>query len=88
MGSPGFPEDGARGETTDPAAVRDVMTPAVFCVGAGTPAAKVVEKMLALEVRRLFVVDGDRVLVGVVSATDILRKLRSRASDGNGRVSG
>jgi CBS domain-containing protein len=51
------------------------MTPAVFCVHTDTPAAKVVDKMLALNVRRLFVVDDDGVLVGVVSAFDVLRGL-------------
>ena len=39
------------------------MTPAVFCVHADTPAAKVVDKMLALNVRRLFVVDDEGALV-------------------------
>jgi CBS domain-containing protein len=34
-----------------------------------------VEKMLALNVRRLFVVDDAGVLVGVVSAFDVLRGL-------------
>jgi CBS domain-containing protein len=53
--------------------VRDVMTPAVFCVRPDASAAKVVEKMLALNVRRLFVVDDEGVLVGVVSAFDVLR---------------
>ena len=57
------------------APVRSVMTPAVFCVHADTPAAKVVDKMLALNVRRLFVVDDEGVLVGVVSAFDVLRGL-------------
>jgi CBS domain-containing protein len=51
------------------------MTPAVFCVHADTPSAKVVDKMLALNVRRLFVVDDEGVLVGVVSAFDVLRAL-------------
>jgi CBS domain-containing protein len=62
-------------EPSDRAPVRDVMTPAVFCVHADTPAVKVVEKMLALNVRRLFVVDDAGVLVGVVSAFDVLRGL-------------
>ncbi|MBN9522692.1 CBS domain-containing protein [bacterium] len=65
----------ARAEAAAPGAIRDVMTPAVFCVHAETPAAKVVEKMLALNVRRLFVVDEAGVLVGVVSAFDVLRGL-------------
>jgi CBS domain-containing protein len=62
---------GAEPDTSAP--VEDVMTPAVFCVHADTPAAKVVDKMLALNVRRLFVVDDEGVLVGVVSAFDVLR---------------
>src|SRR5688572_26599359 len=62
-------------EPGDAAPVLDVMTPAVFCVHTDTPAAKVVDKMLALNVRRLFVVDGAGVLVGVVSAFDVLRGL-------------
>ena len=59
----------------DEAAVRDVMTPAVFCVGPDTAAEKVVEKMLGLNVRRVFVVADEGVLVGVVSAFDVLRGL-------------
>ena len=55
--------------------VRDVMTPAVFSVTPESPAARVVEEMLALGVHRLFVVDQGGVLVGVISTIDILRKL-------------
>jgi CBS domain-containing protein len=55
--------------------VRDLMTPTVFTVRLEAPAAQVVEDMLALRVHRLFVVDGGGVLVGVVTATDILRRL-------------
>jgi CBS domain-containing protein len=47
----------------------------VFCVHADTPAGKVVDKLLALNVRRLFVVDDEGVLVGVISAFDVLRVL-------------
>ena len=82
---PVFYEDGARDEATARAAVRDVMTPVVFCVGPQTPAAKVVEKMLALEVRRLFVVDDGGVLTGVISAVDVLRRLRRWGSQKDGR---
>jgi len=56
--------------------VRELMTPAVFSVRPETPAAKVVSEMLALRVHRLFVVDPDGVLVGVISALDILKHLR------------
>ena len=62
-------------EPGDHAPVRDVMTPVVFCVHTETPAATVVDKMLGLNVRRLFVVDDVGVLVGVVSASDVLRGL-------------
>jgi CBS domain-containing protein len=48
----------------------------VLCVCPETPAAEVVDQMLRLNVHRLFVVDEDGVLVGVVSATDVLRHLR------------
>jgi CBS domain-containing protein len=57
------------------APVEDVMTPGVYCVHAATPAGKAVGKMLALDVRRLFVLDDAGVLVGVVSAFDVLRGL-------------
>jgi CBS domain-containing protein len=56
--------------------VREIMTPAVFSVTPGTPAQTVVTELLALAVHRLFVVDEMGVLVGVVTATDILRRLK------------
>ena len=52
------------------------MTPGVFCGRPEIAAGKVVEKMTALRVRRLFVVDVDGVLIGVISAFDVLRHLR------------
>ena len=79
---PVFSEDGSRGAATGRATVGDVMTPVVFCVRPETPAAKVVEKMLALKVRRLFVVDGDGVLTGVISTFDVLGKLRRPGTRG------
>lgn len=59
----------------DATRVRDVMTPVVFSVRPDTPADKVVEEIVALHVHRLFVVDRDQVLIGVISALDILRHL-------------
>jgi CBS domain-containing protein len=56
--------------------VHAVMTPAVFCIWPDAPAAKVVEKMVGLGIRRLFVVDDSDVLIGVISAFDVLRTLR------------
>jgi CBS domain-containing protein len=63
-------------EVVDPTLVRDVMTPFVFTVSAGTPVAEVVRQMLSLKVHHLFVVDDDAVLVGIISSLDILRRLR------------
>jgi CBS domain-containing protein len=74
--SAGGREGGARAGRPGHARVGDVMTPGVFCVRPETAAGKVVEKMTALRVRRLFVVGADGVLVGVISAFDVLRHLR------------
>src|SRR5262245_42287750 len=63
-------------ERVDNTPVKDLMTPAIFSVAPETPAAKVVSEMLALRVHRLFVVDGDGVLVGVISALDVMKRLR------------
>jgi len=63
-------------EEVDQTCVRDIMTQAVFSVKPETPAGRVVEEMLALRVHRLFVVDGGGVLIGVISALDVLRHLQ------------
>ena len=77
--TPGEPRDVWSGlkveRVSDKALVGDLMTPTVFTVRLDAPAAQVVEDMLALRVHRLFVVDADGVLVGVVTATDVLRRL-------------
>lgn len=62
-------------ENVDRTCVADVMTPAVFSVTPNTSANKVVEQLLSLKVHRLFVVDDDGILVGVISTSDVLRKL-------------
>lgn len=59
----------------DRTCVGDLMTPVVFSVTPETPARKVVQEMLSLRVHRLFVVDHAGILVGVISASDILRHL-------------
>jgi CBS domain-containing protein len=60
----------------DQTRVREIMTPAVFSAPADLPANQVVEYMVGLNVHRLFVVNRDGVLVGVISALDVLRRLR------------
>jgi len=64
-------------EAVDTALVRDIMTPAVFSVAPDTPAASVVEQLVELKVHRLYVVEEDGTLVGVITALDILRHLRA-----------
>jgi CBS domain-containing protein len=59
----------------DPCLVRDIMTPAVFSVSPETPAVKVIEQMVAMNVRQLFVVDQGDILIGVISAFDILQHM-------------
>lgn len=62
-------------ESVDRTTVRDVMTPIVFSVRPEAPAREVIEEMLRLRVHRLFVIDRDGVLVGVVAMSDILRHM-------------
>jgi CBS domain-containing protein len=56
--------------------VADLMTPAVFAVSPDTPVQQVVSDMVGLHVHRLFVVDDDGILVGVISTMDVLKHLR------------
>ncbi len=53
--------------------VRDLMTPVVFCVSPEAPAQRVVREMVDLKVHRLFVVEDQGILVGVISVLDVLR---------------
>jgi CBS domain-containing protein len=68
-----------------PTPVRRIMTPTVFSVTPETPAARVIEEMLAKHIHRLFVVGSDGVLVGVISTTDLVRRLRPDWLSANGR---
>src|SRR5262249_32309797 len=58
-----------------PPFVSEVMTPIVFTVRGDDSARKVVEQMVSLNIHRLFVVDEVGVVVGVISALDVLRRL-------------
>lgn len=57
------------------AMVSTVMTPKIFAVGPESPALEVVATMLQRDVHRVFVVDDEGLLVGVITAMDILRHL-------------
>lgn len=68
-----------RSEVSDtrlPLTVREVMTPVVYFVRPDTLVANVVEDLLDCAVHRLFVVDDDEVLIGVISTLDLLKHLR------------
>lgn len=62
-------------EKPDRMLVRDIMTPMVFSVPPDAPARRVVSDMVGLKVHRLFVVDKDGVLVGVISSLDVLKHI-------------
>jgi len=76
-------------ESPDPSVVGDLMTPVVFSVSPKTPVPRVIKELVALKVHRLFVVDEAGVLVGVISASDLLRHLALEADalelEANGR---
>ena len=55
--------------------VREVMTQGVFSVGRHAPIGRVIDDMCEMNVHRLFVVDAAGILVGVISAMDVLRHL-------------
>jgi CBS domain-containing protein len=52
-----------------------LMTPLVYSIGPEESSLRVVEELLARNVNRLFVIDNEGVLIGVVSALDVLRSL-------------
>jgi len=62
-------------ERVDRTCINDLMTPTVFCVAPDDSVHRVVRQLLDLKVHRLFVVDDRGVLVGVISAFDVLRHL-------------
>lgn len=78
---PTFESDGKPAGGRDPGAtkVADLMTPAVFAVAPDTPVHRVVSDMVGLHVHRLFVVDEDGILVGVISTMDVLKFLKPEA---------
>jgi len=57
------------------------MTPRVFAVRPDDPVTRVVGDMVAFKIHRLFVIDASGMLLGVISAFDVLRKLRADSDD-------
>jgi len=68
---------GGRGLLGQAADIRaaDLMTPEVYGVAPDTDARDAAREMVRRNIHRLFVVDRDGVLVGVISALDLLRHL-------------
>ena len=56
--------------------VAELMTPAVFSVSEDTPVQRVISDMVGLRVHRLFVVDKDGTLVGIITTMDVLKHLK------------
>jgi CBS domain-containing protein len=60
--------------------VRTIMNDEVLFVRPGTPIDNVIDDLLHCKIKRLFVADENDVLVGVISATDVLRFLKLSAN--------
>lgn len=71
------PSETPAGRRSARCTVADVMTPAVFAVSPQTPVQRVVSDMAGLHVHRLFVVDEDGILIGVITTMDVLKKLKA-----------
>jgi len=69
-------DDGFQIEEVDQTPIKEIMTPVVYSVLPDAPVTEVINQMVGLKVHRLFVVDLDGVLVGVISTMDVLRQLR------------
>ncbi len=64
-------------EVPDVTRVRDIMNPVVYSVREATPIADVVRQLVRRRVHRLFVVDADDSLVGVITTLDLLARLEA-----------
>lgn len=71
--------EGFQVESVDRTRVKEIMTPVLYSVAPETPAWQVCEELLSLGVHRLFVVDKDGLLMGVISTFDILKNLKQES---------
>lgn len=60
----------------DHTSVLELLTPRIYCVRHNATPREVIDTMTKLNIRRLFVVDDSDILIGVISAWDVLRHLR------------
>jgi CBS domain-containing protein len=65
----------AGAEGIDGTLVQEIMTPIVFSVSLNAPAEEVIAELVRMKVHRVFVVDKDEALVGVISPLDVLRAM-------------
>ena len=63
-------------EVPDITLVRDIMNPVIYAVRMTTPIFEVVNQLVKRRIHRLFVVDDDESLVGVITTLDVLVRLR------------
>jgi CBS domain-containing protein len=63
-------------EVPDVTHVRDIMNPIIYAVRRTTPIFEVVNQLVQRRIHRLFVVDDDGSLVGVITTLDLLSRLR------------
>jgi CBS domain-containing protein len=64
-------------EVNDDSTVGDIMNPVIYSVRPETPVEDVVDQLVTRRIHRLFVVDRDGSLIGVVTTLDLLRRLRA-----------
>ena len=62
-------------EVPDATRVKDIMNPVVYAVRRSAPIQEVVRQLVSRRIHRLFVVDADNSLVGVITTLDILTRL-------------
>jgi CBS domain-containing protein len=60
--------------------VEQVMNPEVYFVRPDTPVSIAIDDLLDCDVRRLFVVDDNDALIGLISSVDVLHHLRDEAA--------
>ena len=64
-------------EDVDGTSVGDIMTPVIYSVEPDTPIDEVVSQLVTRRIHRLFVVDKDGSLIGVITTLDLLRRLHT-----------
>src|SRR4051812_27929988 len=62
-------------EVPDATRARDIMNPVIYAVRRSAPIREVVRQLVTRRIHRLFVVDDDHSLVGVVTTLDLLSRL-------------